>query len=793
MKKQLRLLMLTLLCAVFSTAWGTTKDILTAADLAATGSTYTEFSGVTKGSGAVYAGKSAKNGDNIQLRSSGSDCGIVTTTSGGKVKSVKIVVASGTKTIDVYGNNTAYTSAANLYATGASNQGTKIGSLTATGTINVTDDYSYIGIRSNNGAVYISSIEIEWESAPSIPYVATINSISPISVEINETGQFELDATFNSNANASDYDLTWTSSNANLLTVDNQGNYEAKSSEGTVTITVTAQSKNENYQTASKEFTVTIVDPNKPGTADNPYTVDQALELINTQGGSGDNMVYVSGIISQIDDINTTQYYNATYFISDDGNTTSQLEVYRGKYLNNVGFTSQDQIAVGDAVIVYGQLIKYNDTPEFAQGNYIVEHSGKTPIATDITVEPTTISINEEGTFIVAVTPADNITSNDYTITWSCDADNELIIDESTGEYLAGTTAGEFNVTVTVTPVEGKVGTYKSFSKSFVITIVDPNAGDGTFEKPYSVAEVIGLYNKNNNINLAGKYVKGFIVGNYKNNTFYSVPEEEDANIALADDADETNGANTIPVQLPEGLYRKALNLQDNGNMGLEVVIKGTINKYFNKAGLRTASDVYFFTTIGSTGYSTLYFGQNNLKITDGGAKAYTVTATATATGADLEYTEIAEIPSGTGVVLKGSGKQTIHVIASTEVEVTDNDLYGTDKAAQTTAPTNAAYYFYKLSTNTAGDEGSVGFWWGAAGGAAFEIPAHKAYLAILQSEFENLVTESFVFDETVGINKVQKDALSAEGIYTLSGIRVNGDNLPKGIYIVNGKKIVIK
>ena len=139
-------------------------DIITADKLVATGSAYADFSNVSDQSNAKYAGNSAKNDSNIQLRSSGSNSGIVSTVSGGKVKRIKITVASGEKTIDVYGNNNAYTAASELFATGSnSNQGTKLGSLSATGTITVTGDYQYVGIRSNSGAVYISSIEITWE------------------------------------------------------------------------------------------------------------------------------------------------------------------------------------------------------------------------------------------------------------------------------------------------------------------------------------------------------------------------------------------------------------------------------------------------------------------------------------------------------------------------------------------------------------------------------------------------------------------------------------------------------
>lgn len=140
-------------------------DVIDASKLAATNTTYTDFSNVTCVSPAVYAGQSAKDGSgNIQMRAKNSNSGIVTTTSGGTVAAVRITVGSGTNRVDVYGTNTAYTSAADLYKTdGNSNQGTLLGSVTSSGTITVTGDYKYIGIRSYNGAIYITKIEIDWK------------------------------------------------------------------------------------------------------------------------------------------------------------------------------------------------------------------------------------------------------------------------------------------------------------------------------------------------------------------------------------------------------------------------------------------------------------------------------------------------------------------------------------------------------------------------------------------------------------------------------------------------------
>lgn len=146
----------------------TYTDTLTSSMFAATSTTYTAFSGVEGTNGAVYAGKSAKsqNGGYIQLRSSKSEDGIVTTASGGKVK--KVVVewdeanTTAGRTLDVYVSNIAYTSATELYNTVV---GEKVGGIVkGTSTeLTIDGDYEYLGLRSNSGAMYIKSITITYE------------------------------------------------------------------------------------------------------------------------------------------------------------------------------------------------------------------------------------------------------------------------------------------------------------------------------------------------------------------------------------------------------------------------------------------------------------------------------------------------------------------------------------------------------------------------------------------------------------------------------------------------------
>lgn len=123
------------------------------------------------------------------------------------------------------------------------------------------------------------------------------------------------------------------------------------------------------------------------GTQASPYTVAKALAVTNALEPKGEtaDKVYVKGKISEITDVNTGEYGNATYFISDDGSKTGQLQVFRGYYLGGEKFTAANQIAVGDEVIVYGKLKNYQNsdnslTPEVT-GSQIYSLNGQTASA----------------------------------------------------------------------------------------------------------------------------------------------------------------------------------------------------------------------------------------------------------------------------------------------------------------------------------------------------------------------------------------------------------------------------
>lgn len=131
----------------------------------ASGSTnYTDWSGIMASSSAMYAGNSAGGNDAIQLRSSGNNSGIITTASGGTVTMVSVEWSEKTsagQTLNVYGSYAPFSSVSDLY----SGSGTQIGTIVKGSSTELpVSGYEYIGMRSNNGALYLSSISITWST-----------------------------------------------------------------------------------------------------------------------------------------------------------------------------------------------------------------------------------------------------------------------------------------------------------------------------------------------------------------------------------------------------------------------------------------------------------------------------------------------------------------------------------------------------------------------------------------------------------------------------------------------------
>lgn len=217
--------------------------------------------------------------------------------------------------------------------------------------------------------------------------------------------------------------------------------------------------------------------------------------------------------------------------------------------------------------------------------------------------------------------------------------------------------------------------------------------------------------------------------------------------------------------------------------------------KKANKNGVIQVSKIVYYApasaeshdvkvNIGATGYATLYYSDRALVVPEN-VYAYTYKVTNGKLDESYLYTAGETIPAATGVVLKAAAGEYTFAASQEAGEVdTDNLLKGSDEATLTTG--GAVYY--KLSLNKAGDANSVGFYYGAADGAAFTNGAHKAYLALPAAS--GVRAYLFNGNTTTGIQNVTSNNAATQ-VYDLQGRRVQ--SAQKGLYIINGKKVLVK
>lgn len=163
--------------------------------------------------------------------------------------------------------------------------------------------------------------------------------------------------------------------------------------------------------------------------------------------------------------------------------------------------------------------------------------------------------------------------------------------------------------------------------------------------------------------------------------------------------------------------------------------------------------------------------------------------------GVDWIYVTGKVVPANTAVLIKAPEQEYTCSLSSDEVALpTGNLLKGTLENAMTEGENCV---FYKLAYDQQGE--NLGFYWGAENGAAFMNQAYKAYLALPQAQASEI--NGFLIDTdggTTGVTDIQTKNIKVD-VYTLGGVLIRQqveavhalDGLQKGIYIVNGKKII--
>ena len=210
--------------------------------------------------------------------------------------------------------------------------------------------------------------------------------------------------------------------------------------------------------------------------------------------------------------------------------------------------------------------------------------------------------------------------------------------------------------------------------------------------------------------------------------------------------------------------------------------------------------------TISKVGYATLYYSDKNLQLPQG-VEAFTFTL---ADGILQQNAVEGIIGKGTAVVLKDTQADNVSshtyqfAVVNTGTAPAENCLYGYDEAATTSVPDGGDYKYYMLSLNKAGDLSSAGFYYGAPDGGPFLCGAHRAFLALPSSQSSNVVAYLFdgsvsSDDTTTAIRSAGYGRPSTDSVYDLQGRRISGQwstvdgQWQKGIYIVGGRKVIVK
>ena len=284
---------------------GTTEvtDVIDLAFTGVSGSSYNDWSN-KKGSNstAVYSGNTSGNSSTIQMRSTNNSSGIVTTTSGGKVAKIKVewktVGSNAGTTLNIYTKDTPYNSPADLYG---NNSGTLVGTIvkgTSTEFVINNPTATYLGLRSNSGAINFGKIEITWVSDDTTGGNTGGGSETPVAPTVSVSPE----------------SLTWTSDETTAKTVN-------------VTVTgdaseITATSSNTSYFTASYANGKVTVTPTSANTSTDARTATVTVKATNA-GVSGEATITVEQSGQTSGGGNEPQEYTATVRISDFGSTSS--------------------------------------------------------------------------------------------------------------------------------------------------------------------------------------------------------------------------------------------------------------------------------------------------------------------------------------------------------------------------------------------------------------------------------------------------------------------------------------
>jgi hypothetical protein len=180
------------------------------------------------------------------------------------------------------------------------------------------------------------------------------------------------DNVFPTLTNANNLSIKYSSSDKTIATIADDGTITLLAAGSTV---ITAESdETDEFEAGKAQYTLKVeaaIDDNAKGQKNNPYTVAEAL------AGAAESKVYVKGVVTDIEE-ESTDHGNVTFNFGETATSTTKMKAYRVKFLEKKDYSTTGLIKVGDEVIVYGNITKYNEVNQIASGGYIYSLNGST-------------------------------------------------------------------------------------------------------------------------------------------------------------------------------------------------------------------------------------------------------------------------------------------------------------------------------------------------------------------------------------------------------------------------------
>ncbi len=581
-----------------------------------------------------------------------------------------------------------------------------------------------------------------------------------------------------------------------------------------------------------------------------PQAIDVTVQSIESAGT--EDVVATSSTVADaknhLNDLVTFTFNNigvsANYYYATAGDDKVQL--YNKFNVEGVDFTT---LETDKEYKVTGIVILYNNTVEICPTEAITEVVDEREEA-GIAFNPETLTITEGETF----TQPTFVNPNSLTVTFESDHEDVAMWDDENNELVLMDGIGTAVITATF---EGNDNYKPATATLTVtvkedLNFVEVTEGCGIYQKVTSASDLeagkryLMVYEtQDDDLNDVADVFNG--VEN-KIGTYVVMP-------LISDMVDNTTGTATHPIVLQSAgsgnwylmdgdnflywtsgnyLYCSDVASQAGntwsvnfGEEGMSINNVNTRERYlqFNTSSPRfacytgTQKNVVLYkelmvapisVTIGTSAtgadgayYSSVYYSDKALQVPVG-VECQTYKMTDGKLSVSKTYAAGSVIPADEAVVIKASdaGEVKFAVTTTTEEKDASSMLLGCDKATTISEP---GYKYYKLTLNAAKEKGTAGFYFdkGVTDGSTINAAANKCYLRVPVDQTNG--AKGFVFgDDTDGIEQIENGQLTIENsvVYDLSGRKLNKVSgrhgslplqLPKGIYIVNGKKVVVK